>query len=61
MRAGDPKSTIQVSDIGRHYAVMLNDKVYDAFTGPEGMLLSEYLKRLMSHGGVPRWEVVSAL
>ena len=61
MRAGDPKSTIQVSDIGRHYAVMMNDKVYDAFTGSEGMALSEYLKRLMAHGGVPRWEIVSSL
>jgi len=61
MRAGEPKSTIQVSDIGRHYAVMMNDKVYDAFTGPDGMVLGEYLKRLVAHGGVPRWEMVSSL
>lgn len=61
MRAGEPRSTIQVSDIGRHYAVMMNDKVYDAFTGPEGMALGEYLKRLVAHGGLPRWEMVSSL
>lgn len=61
MRAGDPKSTIQISDMGTHYAVMMKDKIYDAFTGPEGMVLSEYLKRLVAHDGVPRWEVVSSL
>lgn len=61
MRAGDPKSTIQISDMGRHYAVMMKDKVYDAFTGPEGMVLGEYLKRLVAHGGVPRWEMVGSL
>lgn len=61
MRAGEPRSTIQLSDIGRHYAVMVNDKVYDAFTGPEGLVLGEYLKRLVAHGGVPRWEMVGSL
>lgn len=61
MRAGDPKSTIQISDMGRHYAVMMKDKVYDAFTGPEGMVLGEYLKRLIAHDGVPRWEMVGSL
>lgn len=61
VRAGEPLSTIQVSDIGRHYAVMLNGKVYDAFTGPEGMLLNEYLKRLLAPGGLVRWEVVRSL
>jgi hypothetical protein len=61
MRAGDPKSTLQISDMGKHYAVMMKDKVYDAFTGPEGMVLSEYLKRLVAHDGVPLWEVVSSL
>lgn len=40
---------------------MMNDKVYDAFTGPEGLVMSEYLKRLVAHGGVPRWEIVSSL
>jgi hypothetical protein len=61
MRAGQPKSTIQISDMGTHYAVMMKDKVYDAFTGPEGMVLGEYLKRLVAHGGGPRWEMVGSL
>ncbi len=61
LRAGEPRSTIQISDTGRHYAVMMNDRVYDAFTGPEGMALSEYLKRLVAHEGVPLWERVSSL
>lgn len=61
MRGGDPRSTIQVSDLGKHYAVMVNGRIYDAFTGSEGMLLNEYLRRLVTPDGVPLWEVVSRL
>lgn len=60
-RPGVPQSTIQISDTGVHYAVRFKDRIYDAFTGPEGMLLEHYLKRLIAHGGTPVVQVVEKL
>jgi len=36
----------QLSTTGKHLAVKLGDKVIDAYTGPAGLPLSEYLTRL---------------
>jgi hypothetical protein len=36
----------QVSITGKHLAVKLGDKVIDAYTGPAGLPLSEYITRL---------------
>ncbi len=44
---------------GYHVIVMVEDKVYDAFTGPLGMKLTDYLSRLHAEMGVS-WKVVSA-
>lgn len=60
-KAGIPQSTIQISATGVHYAVRFKDRVYDAFTGPEGMLLEHYLKRLVAHGGTPLAHSVESL
>jgi hypothetical protein len=38
----------QVSETGYHVAVKLGDKVIDAYTGPAGLTLQEYLKRLVT-------------
>jgi hypothetical protein len=46
-----------VSRTGYHVAVRLGDLVHDAYTGPLGMKLSDYLSRLHSQKGVT-WEVV---
>jgi hypothetical protein len=51
MRAGKPSSTIQVSELRMHLVVQVKDRVYDAFTGPTGLPLSEYLKRLVTEEG----------
>jgi hypothetical protein len=61
MKAGVPKSTIQLSDTGMHCAVQFKDRIYDAFTGPQGMLVDDYLKRLIAHGGTPVKQVVESL
>ncbi len=47
-----------VSHTGYHVAVRLGDLIYDAYTGPFGMKLSDYLYRLHAREGV-NWEVVS--
>jgi hypothetical protein len=48
-----------VSHNGYHVAVRLGDLIYDAYTGPLGMKLSDYLSRLHARNGIA-WEVVSA-
>lgn len=48
-----------VSRTGYHVAVGLGDLVYDAYTGPLGMRLSDYLSRLHALKGVT-WKVVFA-
>jgi hypothetical protein len=46
-----------VSRTGYHVAVRLGDLIYDAYTGPLGMKLSDYLSRLHARDGI-NWEVV---
>jgi hypothetical protein len=48
-----------VSRSGYHVAVRVGDVVHDAYTGPLGMKLSDYLSRLHALQGVV-WEEVSA-
>jgi hypothetical protein len=48
-----------VSHNGYHVAVRLGDLIYDAYTGPLGMKLSDYLFRLHAQNGIA-WEVVSS-
>jgi hypothetical protein len=47
-----------VSHTGYHVAAKVGDLVYDAYTGPLGMRLSDYLSRLHARAGIT-WEVVS--
>jgi hypothetical protein len=51
-RAGDPSSTFQISIGFYHYAVQVKDRVYDAMTGPMGLTVTEYMKRLQSPGAL---------
>lgn len=60
VRAGEPRSLVQVSNNSTHYAVQVGNRVYDAFTGPAGLEVSEYLKRLLSPGTIT-YEAVSTL
>ena len=46
-----------VSHTGYHVTVRLGDLIYDAYTGPAGMKLSDYVARLHARLGVS-WEVV---
>ncbi|WP_409014981.1 papain fold toxin domain-containing protein [Archangium sp.] len=46
-----------VSRTGYHVAVRIGDLIYDAYTGPVGMKLSDYVSRLHARLGV-RWEEV---
>ncbi len=39
----------QVAETGYHVAVKWGDKIIDAYTGPMGLPLEEYLKRLVTH------------
>lgn len=52
MRAGEPRSTVQLSDLSLHVAVRLQNKIYDAFTGPQGLPGDEYLRRLVTEDGM---------
>jgi hypothetical protein len=61
IRAGDPRSTIQISDNFVHYAVQVESRIYDAFTGPQGLAVAEYTKRLISPLGKITTETVSIL
>jgi len=47
-----------VSRNGYHVAVRVGDVIHDAYTGPLGMKLSDYLSRLYARQGVV-WEEVS--
>ena len=60
MRAGEPRSTIQISGNFVHYAVRVENRVYDAFTGHRGLEVGEYAKRLGSLGKITT-ETVSEL
>lgn len=51
MRAGEPRSTVQLSDLGLHVVVRLRDRIYDAFTGPQGLSVDEYMRRLVTEEG----------
>ncbi|MFY0527889.1 papain fold toxin domain-containing protein [Archangium gephyra] len=46
-----------VSRTGYHVAVRVGDMIHDAYTGPLGMKLSDYLSRLHAREGVT-WEAV---
>ncbi|HYO57912.1 hypothetical protein [Archangium sp.] len=59
-RAGEPLSTIQVSENSVHFAVQIKDRLYDAMTGPTGLTVTEYMKRLKSPGDLSM-QVVSEL
>lgn len=54
-----------ISFNGNHYAVRVEGVVYDAFTGPEGMKVEEYLSRIILPEGIKitkdAIEVVSSL
>src|SRR6218665_2662313 len=50
LRDGDPSSTIQISENALHYAVQVENRLYDAMTGPVGLSLAEYMNRLNSPG-----------
>ncbi|PTL85544.1 hypothetical protein [Vitiosangium sp. GDMCC 1.1324] len=52
LRAGDPRSTIQISNNATHYAVQIGDRIYDAMTEPTGLVMTEYMKRLFSPGSL---------
>ncbi|WNG62255.1 hypothetical protein F0U59_51815 [Archangium gephyra] len=52
MRAGEPRSTVQLSDLSLHVAVRLQNKIYDAFTGPQGLPVDEYMRRLVTEEGM---------
>jgi hypothetical protein len=50
--------TAPVSQNSYHVAVRMGDLIYDAYTGPLGMKLADYMARLHAINGVT-WEVVS--
>ncbi|HYO58941.1 hypothetical protein [Archangium sp.] len=52
MRAGEPRSTVQLSDLSLHVAVRLQNRIYDAFTGPQGLPVDEYMRRLTTEEGM---------
>ena len=49
---------VSVSRAGYHLAVKVGDMIHDAYTGPLGMKLSDYLSRLHARQGID-WEMVS--
>jgi hypothetical protein len=50
--------TAPVSRNSYHVAVRIGDLIYDAYTGPLGMKLADYMAKLHAINGV-KWEVVS--
>lgn len=46
-------STVQTSINGQHAVVFLEGRIYDAFTGPVGQPVAEYVKRILTGTGVP--------
>lgn len=57
--AGVPASTVQISNNNYHVAVRIGSRIYDAFTGPRGLAVSDYLKRLFTPEGKILMEEVS--
>lgn len=57
---GTRVKTIQISETAVHYAVQIEDRVYDAMTGPVGLSLPEYMNRLQSPGSISM-QIVSQL
>jgi hypothetical protein len=43
---------------GYHVVVRVGDRIYDAFTGPAGMTVAEYMARLQARYGFD-WSVVA--
>ncbi|HEX8701405.1 MAG TPA: hypothetical protein VF815_21440 [Myxococcaceae bacterium] len=50
---GVASSTIQASVNGQHAVVLLEGRIYDAFTGPLGQTVAEYAKRIFTGTGAP--------
>ncbi|RKG91447.1 RHS repeat-associated core domain-containing protein [Corallococcus terminator] len=50
---GVASSTVQIADNGEHVVVVIGQRVYDAFTGPQGQLVADYLKRIFTGSGAP--------
>lgn len=50
LRAGEPRSTVNISVNAVHYVVRVGDRLYDAMTGPAGLTTAEYMQRLQSPG-----------
>ena len=50
--------TASVSHNKYHVAVRIGDSIYDAYTGPLGMKLNDYIARLHAQQGIS-WEVVA--
>ncbi|ATB34208.1 hypothetical protein [Melittangium boletus] len=53
-RAGEPRSAVQISNNALHFAVQIENRIYDAMTGPTGLIVTDYLKRIHSpaSGGI---------
>ncbi|HLL01246.1 MAG TPA: hypothetical protein VK539_11705 [Myxococcaceae bacterium] len=49
--AGVPASTVQISNNNYHVAVRVGARIYDAFTGAQGLTESEYVGRLLTPVG----------
>lgn len=60
LRAGEPRSSIQISINAVHYAVRVGDRIYNAMTGPTGLLVTDYMNRLHSPGSLSS-QIVSQL
>ena len=52
LRAGEPRSAIQISDKSLHFTVQVGERFYDAMTGPAGLTIAEYMKRLDLPGSI---------
>jgi hypothetical protein len=52
LHEGEPSSTIQISENALHYAVQVENRLYDAMTGPAGLTVAEYMKRLQTPGSL---------
>ncbi len=50
---GVASSTVQASINGQHAVVFLEGRIYDAFTGPMGQPVAEYVKRIFTGTGAP--------
>jgi len=61
VRAGDPGSARMITAQFMHVVVKVQDRVYDAWTGAEGLPWSDYLARLsVSPGAQLTWAVVNS-